>query len=190
MDFSLHWSHKVTPLGVPESPEELMAYLPVFRAAAKRAGIPYEELDDAVSELMAMFLERGGVSTFDPTRGTRFASMLKGFAAVYVLRIRQRHQMRLKHIPYHLDPEWDPKAPTDPVSDLIEQIGLSQVLNQIEDPLHKAIAERCLSAPASERISNASLARDLGVTPRRVKVALEQMRESFKALHPAHSGVQ
>lgn len=105
--------------GCPEDYAELFdKYFGMVRTVVLKAGIAPEDVEDVAMEIIAKFIEKEGLEGYDPNRlhevknprkagplkrTARFSSMLRGFAATYVLQHRDKQAIRHRKEPYRLE---------------------------------------------------------------------------------------
>ena len=90
--------------GVPEDYAELFtAYFPLMRRIVSKAGIASEDTEDVAMDLLLKFIEKEGIDYYDPTRPTKFSSMLRGFTSTYVMQSRDKQMIRHRRFPWRLE---------------------------------------------------------------------------------------
>ena len=106
--------------GCPDDYEELFVnYFPMMIGIVARSGIAPEDVEDVTMDILAKFIEKGGIAYYDPDRlndvGTdpdlpgpryrkaKFKGMLRGFTATYVMQYRDKQMIRHRFFPYRLE---------------------------------------------------------------------------------------
>lgn len=106
--------------GCPKDYAELYeAYFPMMRGVVARSGISPEDVEDVAMDILARFIEKDGISYYDPHRlhdvgespdlpGARFRKakfkgMLRGFTATYVMQYRDKQMVRHRREPWRLE---------------------------------------------------------------------------------------
>lgn len=78
--------------GLPEDYTSLVVkYRPLIVAAARRVGVPEQDIEDAVQEVETKFFLKGGLDFYDHDRGTKFASMYRRWCSLFMLQERDKH---------------------------------------------------------------------------------------------------
>lgn len=106
--------------GCPEDYAELFdAYFPMMVGVVSRSGIQALDVEDVAMDILARFIEKDGISYYDPERlhdvgespdlpGARyrkakFKGMLRGFTATYVMQYRDKQMIRHRREPWRLE---------------------------------------------------------------------------------------
>lgn len=106
--------------GCPDDYAELFsAYFPMMKAVVAKSGIAHEDVEDVTMDVLARFIEKDGISYYDPDklhdvgespeipgarlRKAKFGAMLRGFTATYVLQYRDKQMVRHRRVPWRLD---------------------------------------------------------------------------------------
>lgn len=77
--------------GLPNDYDSFFAaYRPLIMATARRVGIPEQDVADAASEVAIKFWLKDGLSLYDPDRRTRFATLLRNWAGMFMLQERDK----------------------------------------------------------------------------------------------------
>lgn len=108
-----------TATGCPDNYSEMFErYFGMVRSVVTKSGIAPEDVEDVAMEIIAKFIQKEGLESYDPTRlhevknprtagpakrTARFSSMLRGFAATYVLQHRDKQAIRHRKEPYRLE---------------------------------------------------------------------------------------
>lgn len=81
------------------------AYRPLMLATAKRVHIPPQDREDAAQEVAIKFWQKNGLDMYDPERKTKFATLLRNWAALFMLQERDKVAKNLRNT--YIDPaEW------------------------------------------------------------------------------------
>lgn len=114
--------------GCPEDYTELFReYFGMMLWEVSRSGISPEEVQDVTMDILARFIEKDGISYYDPNhlhdvgespelpgarfRKAKFKGMLRGFTRTYVMAYRDKQMTRHRREPWRTDtPVWKPGA--------------------------------------------------------------------------------
>ncbi len=126
--------------GCPEDYTELFReYFGMMTWEVSRSGIAYEDVQDVTMDILARFIEKDGISYYDPEhlhdvgespdlpgaryRKAKFKGMLRGFTRTYVMAYRDKQMTRHRREPWRCDtPIWHHGA-KEPVSWLEATFG-------------------------------------------------------------------
>lgn len=156
--------------GCPEDYEELFReYFPMMVGVVAKAGIEPFDVQDVAMDILARFIEKDGLSYYDPERlhdvgespevpGARFRKakfkgMLRGFTAKYVLQYRDKQEVRHRRIPKRLEKPVNERGESwyevtygrvtvDPCGDSEVSISILQALKRAADALTSTKATR------------------------------------------------
>lgn len=188
--------------GAPDSYADLLhRYSGLVMKLATQMGIPQDDREDALSEVILRFWQKGGLSLYDPqrlfeepkggwrdkksgARTAKFTPYFKQFAFLNLLAIRDKHRTRQKHLvvselarddaPLVLAPDTaDVVAPALATESFVER---SRALLADDPVLVQVFDHIVLLALSGHEVSVARLNRDLSISRARAATALETIR--------------
>lgn len=182
--------------GQPRDYSELFeTYFSIMCHIVYKSGIAKEDVEDVTMDLLIKFMEKDGINYYDPTKPTKFSSMLRGFTATYVQTNRDKQAVRHKRIPWRLealeDLQW-----VDPLECSLENVDTAISLQQVLVKARSMLAERkernkdyaaffdaCVRHGLTEgRLDRDALQRELGLTTSITRRMLVEVRLTLRSL--------
>ena len=65
-------------------------YMPLIRKAARRAGVPERDVEDAIQEVSGKFYAKNGLQMYDPTKNSKFSTLYYNWCYLFMLQERDK----------------------------------------------------------------------------------------------------
>ncbi len=159
--------------------EEFRArYAPVIAGFARKLGVPYQEIDDVIQDVMLGFYSHSPTFVYDPAKG-RFRGYLK-VCTFRVVRTRRGQRLRFNAVP--LDQIEDEDASIDQVwRDLWQQELLNRAIAATREAYRDKQAFRVFERYVINGEPAAQVAADLGLTVNAIYKAKERLALAIRA---------
>lgn len=161
-----------------------ITYRPLILATAERLGIPPQDREDAAQVISLKFWQKNGLAMYDPERKTKFNTLLRNWAARFLL--QERDKVIRSQRNYPVDPhEWvqldlksDPSQ--EPISDLFVEAWVDaaqEALIRAEKPHLIPLLRLCvLSAETGKAPSKQQIMDLVGCTANKASTLTKELR--------------